>query len=142
MKASLKGISWLLTKLARYFIIYKEYKESLEVIQIAEILSKGSLECCLLHSLSLTKLNLPLIKITKLKHYIKTFSHCPSILNELAVTFEVFDEHQKSMALYLQALDIDKYNPDSLNLLAAQVFYIGSPELSVLLYNKLLGRLY
>jgi tetratricopeptide (TPR) repeat protein len=88
----------------------------------------------------LTKLDLPDQKIQELLSLLSIFPNEPVFLYELALTYELFDENQKSISLYLRALKVNKYHQESLNQVAGQVFYLGSPELSIMLYKKLIGK--
>lgn len=87
-------------------------------------------------------MDLPEEKIKTLLSLLSLFPQEPSLLYELALTYEIFDENTKSINLYLQALKANKYHQESLNQVAGQVFYLGSPELSVMLYQKLIGRFF
>jgi tetratricopeptide (TPR) repeat protein len=85
-------------------------------------------------------MDLPDKKIKELGVYLSLFPNEPALIHELALTYELFDDNQKSINLYLQALKIDKYSQESLNQVAGQVFYLGSSELSIMLYRKLIGE--
>ena len=85
-------------------------------------------------------MDLPAEKIQILLSLLNQFPQEPALLHELALTYEIFDENSKSVGLYLQALKSNKYHQESLNQVAGQVFYLGSPELASMLYRKLLGK--
>jgi tetratricopeptide (TPR) repeat protein len=85
-------------------------------------------------------MDLPDQKIRQLGIFLSLFPDEPTLIHELALTYELFDDNQKSINLYLKALKVNKYSQESLNQVAGQVFYLGSPELSIMLYRKLLGK--
>lgn len=128
--------------MARYLVIYKEYQDALKILRVLKNTGHGTMESCFLEVFCLTKLDQPEQKIMLLQKSIDFFGHDPYMINELAVTYEIFDDSKESIALYLKALKRDKYNDQSLNLLAAQVFYLGSSELSTILYTKLIGNFF
>ena len=128
-------------KLARYLIIYQEYSHAQTILSTLHQLKGPSLESGLLLLLCLTKLDQPDQKIQQLNLLLKSFPKEPVLLHELALTYELFDENQMSIDLYLKALKINKYYQESLNQVAGQVFYMGSPELSIILFKKLIGKL-
>ena len=133
-------MEWFLHMMSRYLIIYKEYQDSLKILRILKNTGHGTMESCFLEIFCLTKLDQPEQKILLLQNSIDSFGKEPFMLNELAMTYEIFDDSKESIALYLKALKRDKYNDQSLNFLSAQVFYLGSPELSTILYTKLIGK--
>ena len=133
-------MEWFLHMMSRYLIIYKEYQDSLKILRLLKNTGHGTMESCFLEIFCLTKLDQPEQKILLLQNSIDSFGKEPFMLNELAMTYEIFDDSKESIALYLKALKRDKYNDQSLNFLSSQVFYLGSPELSTILYTKLIGK--
>lgn len=139
VKAQFDDLRWFLLKLARYLIIYQQYSHCQTILSTLHQLKGPTLESALLLSLCLTKMDLPDHKTKKLLRFLSLFPNEPVLLHELALTYELFDQNQKSIDLYMKALKINKYSQESLNQVAGQVFYLGSPELSIMLYKKLLG---